>query len=113
VERRLVALAWKAIEKRIANWLSQGPIKATRQSKIFMGEAVEDISWGPMSVEVKSRGVVPKYIDQWLEQATTNAGGKIPVVLWHRDGMHEGKQFAILKASDFKFIVEEWKGKNE
>jgi hypothetical protein len=109
----LSALAWKAIEKRIANWLSQGPIKATRQSKIFMGEAVEDISWGPISVEVKSRGVVPKYIDQWLDQATTNSDGKIPAVFWHRDTMREGKQFVILKASDFKYIIEEWKGIHE
>jgi hypothetical protein len=109
-----MALAWKAIEKRIAAWLSTGPIQATRQSKIFMGDAVEDIEWGPTSIEVKSRGVVPKYIDQWLQQATVNSNGRIPVVLWHRDGMHEGKQFAILKATDFKQIIEElWKGTHE
>lgn len=106
------ALAWKAIEKRITEWLNSPLIPATRKSKMYLGDAVEDIEWDGFSVEVKSRGVVPKYIDEWLKQATTNCGNRVPVVFWHRDGMHVGEQFVVMKAKDFKAVVEEWKGNN-
>ena len=107
-----MALAWKEIEKRIAEWLNSVAVPATRKSKMYMGEAVEDIEFDGFSLEVKSRGVLPKYIDQWVEQATANSDGKIPAVIWHKDGTHIGKQFIILKLSDFKKIVESWKGDN-
>jgi len=100
---------WKAVEKRICEWLD-GVIPATRNSKIFMGDAVEDIAWDGFSIEVKSRNIFPKYLYAWFEQATTNANGKVPIIIWHHDGMRIGKQLVVIKAEDFKNLVERWEG---
>jgi predicted HTH domain antitoxin len=107
------ALSWKAIEKRITEWLNSEAIPAIRKSKMFLGENVEDIEYNGFSIEVKSRGVVPKYIDEWLRQATHNCGNRVPVIFWHRDGMHSGEQFVVLKAKDFKAYVERKEGAHE
>jgi len=101
------AKSWKAVERNITGWLNKnGIIPAVRNSKIFMGEAVEDIAWNGFSIEVKSRGIFPKYIHEWFSQATANSKGKIPVIVWHEDNTHTGNEVVVMKINDFKTYVE-------
>lgn len=67
---------------------------------------MEDISWGPISVELKTREEIPAYVKMWMKQAKRNSEGKIPVVVWHEDRMGMGKQLAILTLDDFRALVE-------
>jgi len=70
------------------------------------GEAVEDIEWGPLSIEHKTRKrPIPDYLHDWMAQAETNSGTRIPVVVWHQDGMHLGKEFVIMTLRDFVNVL--------
>ena len=87
---------WKRAEKHYTEYLSLNLWPAVRKSTGLRGEAVEDISWGPVSVEVKCRKSVPQYLWDWLIQAEKNRNGKIPMVLLHKDGERMNKGVAIL-----------------
>ena len=101
------AKTWKSIESRLANWLN-GKVPAVRKSKMYLGTNVEDISYGPFSIEVKSRSIFPKYIYEWFEQAKTNCEGRIPIIIWHEMGMKTGEEIVLIKLVDFKAYCESW-----
>jgi len=70
------------------------------------GEAVEDIEWGPLSLEHKTRKrPIPDYLQGWMAQAEKNSDIRIPAVIWHQDGMHLGKEFVIITLTDFINLV--------
>lgn len=93
---------WKQGEKTLTTWLNEvakdSPFVATRESTGQRGEAVEDISFGPLSIEMKSRqGKYPKYIEDWVAQATRNAPpDTFPIVVWHPDRTKYGDELAIM-----------------
>ena len=94
--------SWKEGEKRLTEWLNeQGLWKAIRKSRAMRGEGVEDIEWGPFSVEQKSRKTIPQYVKDWIVQAKKNSEDRISFVVWHEDHMRQGKQFIVMLLSDF------------
>ena len=99
--------SWKSKEKWLTEYLSQGLLPAERKSRYFMGESVEDVSWGPFSIEMKTRKTVPpQYALDWMSQAKDNAKGKIPVVVMHRDREQHGQQIVMLRLRDFWALVQ-------
>ena len=107
LRRESVAKGWKNVEKKVTAWLSEGETQATRMSRPFMGSAVEDVSWGKFSVEVKSTSTLwPAYLVGWVKQAVTNCQGKIPLVFWHKDGHHISQDYVVMRAEDFRRIAE-------
>ncbi len=100
---------WKQKEQEFVAWLNEIKVswEAIRRSRGQRGEAVEDIEFGPLSVELKTgRKLLPKYLLEWLEQATTNCEGRIPTVIAHSDRMRKGDQAVILRYRDFVRLLE-------
>lgn len=100
--------AWKRYEQRLTAWLSRGKVVAIRESRWLRGEAVEDVSWGPLSIEAKTRKTIPKYVKEWLAQAKSNCQSRMPVVIWHENHMRMGDEVVLLRLSDLYTIIEEW-----
>jgi len=105
---------WKGKEIQLTQWLSSnGVFKATRRSRAQMGESVEDISWGPFSVELKTRKTVPKYLLEWMAQAERNAGTAVPVVVIHQDHASMGDQLVMLRLSALLRLIKQLMEPNE
>jgi hypothetical protein len=101
--------SWSQKEKALVDWLNEVGVawEAVRRSRALRGEAVEDIEFGPLSVELKTgRKLLPKYILSWLDQAETNCEDRIPVVVAHNDRMRKGEQVVILRFQDFVRLLE-------
>ena len=97
---------WKEGEKRLTAWLNEQTLwKAIRKSRAMRGDAVEDIEWGPFSIEYKSRKTIPQYIKDWVAQAEKNAESRMPIVIWHEDRMRMGKQFVVVTLELFTFLA--------
>ena len=97
---------WKEGEKRLTAWLSEQTLwKAVRKSRAMRGDAVEDIEWGPFSVEYKSRKTIPQYMKEWMAQVEKNSEGRMPIVVWHEDRMRMGKQFVVMPLELFAFLA--------
>lgn len=97
---------WKEGEKRLTTWLNNQTLwKAIRKSRAMRGDAVEDIEWGPFSVEYKSRKTIPQYMKEWIAQAEKNSGLRMPIVVWHEDRMRLGKQFVVMSLDLFAFLA--------
>ena len=93
---------WKRGESRFTEWLSkQGLWVAIRKSRALRGERVEDIEWGPFSVELKTRKTIPQYLLGWMRQAQVNCQGRTPLVLLHQDRMRVGSQLVVLTLDNF------------
>lgn len=100
--------SWKEKEKQLTEWLKTVVSFWTtyRRSRALRGEAVEDIMWGPTSVELKTRkNWPPKYVCAWLEQARTNAEKRTPIVVVHGDYMRMGDQLVIMTLQDLVNII--------
>ncbi len=96
--------SWKAKEKQFVEWLNEEalPWVAERMSRAFRGEGIEDIKYGPFSLELKTgSNVVPGHMEDWLSQALENCGGRIPIVIVHRDRMKRGDQVVMLRYRDW------------
>ena len=94
--------SWKQKEIALVEWLNAKKLwVAKRMSRGRRGEAVEDVQWGPFSVELKTRKFVPKYLLDWLAQAKANSKGRTPLVLLHKDRMLWGEQIVLLTLNDF------------
>ena len=98
--------SWKSYEKKLTEFLSQGPIRAIRKSRGLRGEAVEDVAWAAFSLEAKTRKKWPAYIKKWMAQAKANCEERIPVVVWHEDRSHLPNDLVVLRLQDFKNLVE-------
>ena len=98
---------WKEKEKQLTAWLQDAGIwPAERMSRALRGEMVEDIAWGPVSVELKTRKESPpQYMLNWLKQATMNSQRKIPLVVVHRDRMKMGQQMCVLTVDDLIILL--------
>ena len=99
---------WKAKEKQLTEWLTEwGPWQAVRKSRALRGERVEDVAWGPFSVELKTRKSTPSLeMLGWLEQAEANCDGKVPIVIAHRDSMRKGEQVVMMTIATFTDLIE-------
>ena len=97
---------WKTKEDYFTTWLSeQGLWRAVKKSRALRGERVEDIEWGPFSVEVKTRSKIPQYVRGWMKQAQTNSQSRLPILIWHQDHMSGGSQLVVLTLDNFVHML--------
>lgn len=101
--------SWKEKEKQLTEWLTGcGYWQAVRQSRAWRGEAVEDIQWGPLSIELKTRrSFPPRYVTEWLEQAATNCCGRTPIVIVHGDYVRMGEQLVMMTLRDLVQLIDD------
>jgi len=104
---------WKEGEKRYTEYLSLRPWAAIRKSKGLRGEGVEDIEWGPLSVELKTRNKCPQYLFDWLIQAEKNRDNRIPMVILHQDGDRLNKGIILMRIDWFIHLLIELTTKGE
>lgn len=70
---------WKKTERAIAKRLGGQRVGAT-------GKPGPDVVTSTLSVEVKTRKTLPKWLKDALAQATNGADGRLPVVIIHQPG---------------------------
>jgi hypothetical protein len=89
---------WKDVEKGITDWLNeQGIWEAERRSTQGLGTEIEDISWGPISVEVKTRQSFPAYLHLFVKQSEKNSDGKIPIVVMHQNMKRRHDDYVVMR----------------
>lgn len=99
---------WKEAEKRLTIYLSHLGVPAVRRSRAMQGEAVEDIEWGPFSVEYKTRAKFPGYVTDWIKQAVANCVDRIPIVIWHRNNKRYKDDLVLIRLGDFVALISEY-----
>jgi len=103
---------WKRKEIELTDYLNDAKMwPALRRSRGLRGEAVEDIEWGPLSIELKTRkGWPPGYMEDFMRQAHTNCGDRTATVVMHGDYMKMGDQHVVMRLEDFVGLLKEVRG---
>lgn len=97
-----VRRGWKAAERRVAAALGGQRVPITGRAR---GD-VPDVAHERLSVEVKSRGSLPRWLCEALEQAeAAAAGGRVPVAILHRTGDRYDRALAVLRLSDLVALL--------
>lgn len=103
--------SWKIAERRIAQALGGLRVPVSGRQR---GD-VPDIEHPTLSIEVKTRKALPKWIEDALEQAQAAAGGeedgRLPVAVLHQLGMPYRKALVVLRLEDFLTLCPEEEGK--
>lgn len=93
-----MAAAWKEWERRVAKWLGGRRSGARGEGVADVIEQRED--W--ISAECKHRKELPKWLDEWIAQAKTNAEpGQCPVIFVHVHRQPYLDGFVILPVREF------------
>ena len=90
---------WKKTERAIAKRLGGQRVGAT-------GKPGPDVVTSTLSVEVKTRKTLPKWLKDALAQATNGADGRLPVVIIHQAGERHADDLVLVRMGDF----EDWFG---
>ncbi len=94
-------MTWKACERAIAKRFNGKRIGNS-------GSNTADVVAKGVSIEVKMRRVLPKWIVDAVEQACRNAiPGTMPFVVLHQTGDRHDDDIVCMRLSDF----EDWHGK--
>ena len=89
---------WKQAERRIAKLLGGRRIPVTGRQR---GD-VPDIEHDALSIEVKSRKVLPAWLLGALSQAqAASKNGKVPVVVLHQDRAPYAESLVMVRLEDF------------
>ena len=96
--RGSVSKTWKAVERRIAEKLG-----GQRMSNHALGLKTPDVESPWLSVEVKHRKALPKWIKQAMVQAVTNNDdeSKLPLVVLHEKYQCHDDDLVMLRLGDF------------
>jgi len=86
---------WKQTERAVAKRLNGRRQGAT-------GKATADVLTGWLSVEVKHRRRLPKWLITALTQARTGAGERLPIVVLHEAGQRHSDDLVVLRLADFQ-----------
>lgn len=93
---------WKAAERAIAKRLG-----GQRTSALGLGRCIADVETEALSVEVKTRKEVPRWLLEAVEQSKRNAGDKVALVVLHKVGQRHDNDLVIMTLSDFLFLLED------
>ncbi len=100
--------SWKRKEVELTDYLNAAKLwKAVRRSRGLVGEAVEDIEWGPLSIELKTRrGWPPGYMRDFFSQAERNSGTRAATLVLHGDRMRLGQQHVVMTLDEFVALLQ-------
>jgi len=91
---------WKAVERKLARRF--GTTRVGARDDVQM-----DIDAGHLSIEVKHRDKLPKWIKDAVVQAIRNAGvSQLPIVILHESGQRHDNDIVMMRLKDY----EEWYG---
>ena len=90
---------WKAVERKIADYLGGRRVPVTGRQR---GDA-PDIEHDVLSLEVKHREALPKWMHEAMLQAEASAkNGQLPMVVIHEKQQAVGRCFAVVRLEDWK-----------
>lgn len=94
--------SWKSAERRIAEILGGKRVPVSGRGR---GDA-PDIEHPVLSVEVKSRASVPRWISEALHQAESSSrDGRTPAAVLHPDGGRYRDALVVCRLSEFAELV--------
>jgi hypothetical protein len=89
---------WKQAERRIADILGGRRVPVSGRSR---GDT-PDIEHHTLSVEVKSRKVLPAWLEDAMRQAeAASKDGELPVAVLHQDGKRHTEALVVIRLEDF------------
>lgn len=95
--------SWKSAECRIAEILGGKRVPVSGRGV----STAPDIEHPVLSVEVKSRASIPRWITDALEQAKSSArDGRVPAAVLHPDRGRYADALVVCQLSDFAQLVE-------
>ena len=90
--------SWKRSESRIAGLLGGKRVPVSGRGR---GDA-PDVAHPWLSVEVKSRTIIPKWLTTALAQARAAAQeGQLPVAIIHKAGGRHDRSIVVMRLDDF------------
>ena len=90
---------WKQAERRVAELLGGKRVPVSGRGR---GDA-PDVATASLTVEVKSRKRLPRWIKDALAQAEASAQTpQLPIVVLHEDGRRYADSLVVLRLADFK-----------
>lgn len=90
--------SWKASERAVANVLGGRRVPVTGRAR---GD-VPDVAHRWLSIEVKSRESLPKWLLEAMSQARAAAGiSQLPIVVLHEVGTRHANDLVVLRLADF------------
>lgn len=93
---------WKATERRIAAELGGRRVPVTGRSR---GDA-PDIEHPLLSLEVKSRAILPAWLHDAMDQAEAAAvAGRVPTAVLHQTGTRYADALCIIRLSALSALV--------
>ena len=101
---------WKAVERSVAEKLGGERVPVTGRQR---GSA-PDVSHGTLSIEVKDRKALPKWISEAMEQAiASQRGDQIPIVVLHEKGMRANDNLVMIRLGDWVDLFGNWRVSSE
>jgi len=91
---------WKQVERQHSKWLG-GSGRTGPQ-----GKNVPDVKHPFLAPESKERRTPIASLEDAMQQAENNAGGKVPVVIWHWAGGNYGDDIVCMRLSKFVKLIE-------
>ena len=89
-------MLWKAVERKHSALLGgSGRTGPT-------GRDIYDWEHPILAPESKQRAKIPGWIQAALDQASANAAGKVPIVIWHQTNTRYKNDVVMLRLADFK-----------
>jgi hypothetical protein len=110
----------KAVENKPDNkkecaWRDRRKWIPKRVSNLGVGTEIEDIVFGAMSIEDKTRANLPAYLHQFVKQAEKNSRGRIPIVIMHPNRSNLNDDYVIMRVETLIRLLEElvWEEEDE
>jgi len=89
-------MSWKQVERAIAKRLGGKRVGCT-------GQATPDVVTDWLSIEVKSRKALPKWLWEGIEQARRGCReDQLAILVLHEKGEHHDNDLVILRLADFE-----------
>ena len=85
---------WKHCERMVAKLL--GGVRTGNN-----GESRRDVEHPHWSIEVKHRQKLPAWLHSAMEQAETEADGRVPIVVLHEKNLKYEESYVIMRLRNF------------
>lgn len=99
--------SWKATERAVARLLGGERVAVSGRVRGY----APDVSHPRLSLEIKHRQTLPRWIENALEQAeASSTDGRLPVAVLHGNGARYEKSLCVLRLKDLADYIETTRG---
>jgi hypothetical protein len=93
---------WKSCERKVAALLGGRRVPVSGRGR---GD-LPDVEHKCLSVEVKSRKIIPAWLEDAMRQAEASAkDGQLPMAVLHQDGCRYVDSLVVLRLKDFSHYL--------